>query len=104
MSSGSTYIMGSMHANNYCYLQLLLVYIYSQAAKEAKEAEEAKERLGLGESTDSLKALIQKNKASREMQMDSFLSDLEAKYGQPKKGKTTDNKTSSSTKTKKTKR
>ncbi|KAL5011054.1 hypothetical protein ScPMuIL_013359 [Solemya velum] len=73
-----------------------------KAAKEAKEAEEAKERLGLGESTDSLKALIQKNKASREMQMDSFLSDLEAKYGQPKKGKTTDNKTS--TKTKKTKR
>lgn len=58
-----------------------------QAAAEASEAEEEAKKLKLDESEDSLKALIQKRSASRAEQADSFFANLEAKYGQPQKGK-----------------
>ncbi|KFP03915.1 DnaJ subfamily C member 9, partial [Calypte anna] len=48
--------------------------------KEAREAEKTKEELGLGDE-DDLKALIQRRKEDRKKEMDDFLSQLEAKYG-----------------------
>ncbi|KAM9379976.1 dnaJ homolog subfamily C member 9 [Phaethornis superciliosus] len=51
-----------------------------RAEKEAREAEKTKEELGLGDD-DDLKALIQRRKEDRKKEMDDFLSQLEAKYG-----------------------
>ena len=59
-----------------------------QAEKEAAEAEELKQELGL-KVDDSLKAMIQKRQQSRESQMGAFFDQLEAKYAQPKKARTT---------------
>lgn len=62
-----------------------------KAAQEAAEAEELKEELGL-KCDDSLKALIQKRQQSREQEMNGFFDQLEAKYAQPKKSKTSQGK------------
>ncbi|NXG00162.1 DNJC9 protein, partial [Sakesphorus luctuosus] len=48
--------------------------------KEAKEAKKTQEELGLGGEND-LQALIQRRSKDRERQMDDFLAQLEAKYG-----------------------
>ncbi|NWX01845.1 DNJC9 protein, partial [Caloenas nicobarica] len=48
--------------------------------KEAREAEKTKEELGLG-GEDDLKALIQSRNKDRKKEMDDFLAQLEAKYG-----------------------
>ncbi|NXC27930.1 DNJC9 protein, partial [Campylorhamphus procurvoides] len=48
--------------------------------KEAKEAKKTKEELGLGGEND-LQALIQRRSKDREREMDDFLAQLEAKYG-----------------------
>ncbi|KAL4235979.1 DnaJ subfamily C member 9 [Mactra antiquata] len=58
-----------------------------KAAQEAAEAEELKVELGLNVD-DSLKNMIQKRQQSREQEMDGFFDQLAAKYGQPKKSKT----------------
>lgn len=58
-----------------------------EADKEAAEAEELKQELGL-EVDDSLKKMIQQRQSSRESQMEGFFDQLEAKYAQPKKQKT----------------
>ena len=64
-------------------------YFYAlQAEKEAAEAEELKQELGL-KVDDSLKAMIQQRQQSRESQMGAFFDQLEAKYAQPKKARTT---------------
>ncbi|KAG7171566.1 dnaJ homolog subfamily C member 9-like [Homarus americanus] len=52
-----------------------------KAAAEAEEAEEMKKELGLGDTTDSLKALILKRGKQREAEMDCFLDSLATKYG-----------------------
>ncbi|KAK3877093.1 hypothetical protein Pcinc_018165 [Petrolisthes cinctipes] len=52
-----------------------------KAAKEAEEAEEMKKQLGLGDTDDSLKALILQRGQQRAGEMDSFLDGLAAKYG-----------------------
>lgn len=49
-----------------------------QAKKEAKEAEETLKQLGIGSSMDSLQQAIAKRSAQR---MDSFIDELEKKYG-----------------------
>ncbi|NXC51318.1 DNJC9 protein, partial [Penelope pileata] len=55
--------------------------------KEAKEAEKSRKELGLGDGEDDLKALIQSRNKDRKKEMDDFLSQMEAKYGNnPKKG------------------
>ncbi|NWU73316.1 DNJC9 protein, partial [Pterocles burchelli] len=51
-----------------------------RAEKEAKDAEKAKEELGLG-GEDDLKALIESRNKDRKKEMDDFLAQLEAKYG-----------------------
>ncbi|KAM6105380.1 dnaJ homolog subfamily C member 9-like [Pterocles gutturalis] len=51
-----------------------------RAEKEAKEAEKAKLELGLG-GEDGLKALIESRNKDRKKEMDDFLAQLEAKYG-----------------------
>ncbi|NXW89904.1 DNJC9 protein, partial [Alopecoenas beccarii] len=51
-----------------------------RAEKEAREAEKTKEELGLG-GEDDLKALIQSKNKDRKKEMDDFLAQLEAKYG-----------------------
>ncbi|XP_069720039.1 dnaJ homolog subfamily C member 9 [Phaenicophaeus curvirostris] len=51
-----------------------------RAEKEASEAERTKEELGLG-GQDDLKALIQSRNKDRKKEMDDFLAQLEAKYG-----------------------
>ncbi|NXK96463.1 DNJC9 protein, partial [Formicarius rufipectus] len=51
-----------------------------RAEKEAEEAKKTKEELGLGEEND-LQALIQCRKKDREREMNNFLAQLEAKYG-----------------------
>ncbi|XP_065495449.1 dnaJ homolog subfamily C member 9 [Caloenas nicobarica] len=51
-----------------------------RAEKEAREAEKTKEELGLG-GEDDLKALIQSRNKDRKKEMDDFLAQLEAKYG-----------------------
>ncbi|NXT22306.1 DNJC9 protein, partial [Syrrhaptes paradoxus] len=51
-----------------------------RAEKEAKEAEKVKEELGLG-GDDDLKALIESRNKDRKNEMDDFLAQLEAKYG-----------------------
>ncbi|NWH86019.1 DNJC9 protein, partial [Aegithalos caudatus] len=58
--------------------------------KEAKEAEKTKDELGLGGEND-LQALIKSRSRDREKQMDNFLTQLEAKYGNAakKRGKKT---------------
>ncbi|NWR91041.1 DNJC9 protein, partial [Furnarius figulus] len=48
--------------------------------KEAREAKKTKEELGLGGEND-LQALIQRRSKDREREMDDFLAQLEAKYG-----------------------
>lgn len=70
-----------------------------QAAQEAEEANELAEELGLngrgtgrgvssaGDGDAALKALILGRQKSREQQMDGLFANLEAKYCQPKKGK-----------------
>uniref|UniRef100_A0A8D0G656 DnaJ homolog subfamily C member 9 n=1 Tax=Sphenodon punctatus TaxID=8508 RepID=A0A8D0G656_SPHPU len=58
-----------------------------RAEKEAEEAEKTREELGLGEGDDGLKALIQSRNKDRKREMDDFLAQMEAKYGnQSKKG------------------
>ncbi|KAF7247277.1 hypothetical protein EYD10_06706 [Varanus komodoensis] len=52
-----------------------------RAEKEAKEAEQSREELGLGEGEDDLKALIQSRNENRKKEMDNFLAQMEAKYG-----------------------
>ncbi|NWY05536.1 DNJC9 protein, partial [Nothoprocta ornata] len=49
--------------------------------KEAREAEKTREELGLGDGEDDLKALIQSRNKDRKQEMDDFLAQLEAKYG-----------------------
>ncbi|XP_029465047.1 dnaJ homolog subfamily C member 9 [Rhinatrema bivittatum] len=56
-----------------------------RAQREAKEAEKMKADLGLGESTEDLKALILNRNKDREQEMDKFLADMEAKYCKPSK-------------------
>ncbi|XP_030059301.1 dnaJ homolog subfamily C member 9 isoform X1 [Microcaecilia unicolor] len=56
-----------------------------RAHREAEEAEKMKADLGLGESSEDLKALIQSRKKDREQEMDKLLTDLEAKYCKPSK-------------------
>ncbi|XP_009273381.1 PREDICTED: dnaJ homolog subfamily C member 9 [Aptenodytes forsteri] len=51
-----------------------------RAEKEAREAEKTKDELGLG-GEDDLKALIQSRNKDRKKEMDDFLAQLEAKYG-----------------------
>ncbi|KFV16190.1 DnaJ subfamily C member 9, partial [Tauraco erythrolophus] len=51
-----------------------------RAEKEAREAEKTKNELGLGGEND-LKALIQSRNKDRQKEMDDFLAQLEAKYG-----------------------
>ncbi|NXF06484.1 DNJC9 protein, partial [Smithornis capensis] len=51
-----------------------------RAEKEAKEAKKTKDELGLGGEND-LQALIQRRSKDREREMDDFLAQLEAKYG-----------------------
>ncbi|NXG17901.1 DNJC9 protein, partial [Grallaria varia] len=48
--------------------------------KEAKEAKKTKEELGVG-GENELQALIQRRSKDREREMDEFLAQLEAKYG-----------------------
>ncbi|KFP75666.1 DnaJ subfamily C member 9, partial [Apaloderma vittatum] len=48
--------------------------------KEAKEAEKTRDELGLGGEGD-LKALIESRKKDRKKEMDDFLAQMEAKYG-----------------------
>ncbi|GCB83397.1 hypothetical protein scyTo_0023768 [Scyliorhinus torazame] len=48
--------------------------------QEAKEAEAVRHELGLADSSDSLRMLIQSRQQDREKQMDSFISAMEAKY------------------------
>lgn len=52
-------------------------YFTPQAAREAEEAEEMKQQLGLGDTEDSLKALILKRGQQRAEEMETFLA---AKY------------------------
>ncbi|XP_063603397.1 dnaJ homolog subfamily C member 9-like [Penaeus indicus] len=52
-----------------------------KADREAEEAEEMKKELGLGDTTDSLRALILKRGKEREQEADAFLDSLAAKYG-----------------------
>ncbi|KGL77354.1 DnaJ subfamily C member 9, partial [Tinamus guttatus] len=49
--------------------------------KEAREAEKTREELGLGDGEGDLKALIQSRNKDRKKEMDDFLVQLEAKYG-----------------------
>ncbi|KAL7648477.1 UNVERIFIED_CONTAM: hypothetical protein RMT77_000383 [Armadillidium vulgare] len=56
-----------------------------KAENEAKEAEELKKELGLGDSEESLKQLIQSRGRNREAEMDSFFDNLAAKYSKPNK-------------------
>lgn len=51
-----------------------------QAGVEATEAEEHAKFLGLTIGEGSLQAMIQSKQQSRKQQMDSFFSDIEAKY------------------------
>ncbi|KAM6266030.1 dnaJ homolog subfamily C member 9 [Porphyrio hochstetteri] len=51
-----------------------------RAEKEAKEAEKMKNELGLS-GEDDLKALIQSRNKNRKKEMDDFLAQMEAKYG-----------------------
>ncbi|XP_075697643.1 dnaJ homolog subfamily C member 9 [Rhinoderma darwinii] len=51
-----------------------------RARKEAVEAEAMKKEVGLGDGEDDLKALIQKRQRNRQTEVDSFMSQLEAKY------------------------
>ncbi|NXQ91378.1 DNJC9 protein, partial [Nyctibius grandis] len=56
--------------------------------KEAREAEKTKEQLGLGGGDDDLKALILSRNKDRKKEMDDFLAQLEAEYGnKAKKGR-----------------
>lgn len=52
-----------------------------KAAAEAEEAEEMKRELGLGNTEDSLKALILQRNKQRQADSDSFLDALASKYG-----------------------
>lgn len=52
-----------------------------RAQEEAKEAEKTREELGLGEGEDDLKALIESRNKDRKKEMDDFLAQMEAKYG-----------------------
>ncbi|KAM6306238.1 dnaJ homolog subfamily C member 9 [Aegotheles albertisi] len=52
-----------------------------RAEREAREAEKTKDELGLGDGEDDLKALIQSRNKDRKKEMDDFLAQLEAKYG-----------------------
>ncbi|XP_074152958.1 dnaJ homolog subfamily C member 9 [Sminthopsis crassicaudata] len=64
-----------------------------RAQEEAKEAEKTRKELGLGEGPGDLKALIQSRRNNREKEMDSFLTQMEAKYcSSSKKGKKTPSK------------
>ncbi|KAM3967222.1 dnaJ (Hsp40) homolog 10 [Aphomia sociella] len=64
--------------------------------RESKEAEEEKNKLGMGSESNSLELMIRQRQESREQQMDSFLDNLAAKYGD-KKTKTTKRKAASKT-------
>jgi len=64
-----------------------------KAAVEADEAEEMKRELGLGDTEDSLKALILQRNKQRQADSDSFLDALAAKYsGSAGKKKSSKNK------------
>ncbi|KAM9134553.1 dnaJ homolog subfamily C member 9 isoform 2-T2 [Pangshura tecta] len=52
-----------------------------RAQEEAKEAEKTREELGLGDGEDDLKALIQSRNKDRKKEIDDFLAQMEAKYG-----------------------
>ncbi|KFQ33542.1 DnaJ subfamily C member 9, partial [Merops nubicus] len=57
-----------------------------QVEREAKEAEKSKVELGLG-GEDDLKAMIQSRNKDRQKEMEDFLAQMEAKYGnKAKKG------------------
>ena len=77
----------------------LPVMSFLQADKEAAEAEELKQELGL-EVDDSLRNMIQQRQSSRESQMAGFFDQLEAKYAQPKKQKTSTGASSKDNKSK----
>ena len=53
-----------------------------QAGREATEAEEHAKWLGLNMGEGSLQTLIQSKQQSRKQQMDSFFTDIEAKYAE----------------------
>ncbi|KAL8187048.1 UNVERIFIED_CONTAM: DnaJ subfamily C member 9 [Gekko kuhli] len=55
-----------------------------RAEKEAKEAEKAREELGL-DKDDDVRALIQRRNENRKKEMDGFLAQMEAKYGNSSK-------------------
>ncbi|KAM6951271.1 dnaJ homolog subfamily C member 9 [Aplochiton taeniatus] len=56
-----------------------------KAEKESREAEEMQKEMGLGKE-DSLVAMIKRKQAAKEVEFDSFLGNLEAKYCQKKPG------------------
>lgn len=62
-----------------------------KAEKERREAEEMQKEMGV-ETEDSLVALIKRKQAAKEAEFDSFLGDLEAKYGRKKPGTSTGRK------------
>ncbi|XP_026755479.1 dnaJ homolog subfamily C member 9 [Galleria mellonella] len=64
--------------------------------REAKEAEEEKQKLGMGSESNSLELMIKQKQEARGQQLDSFLDNLAAKYGD-KKTKTTKRKAASKT-------
>ena len=76
---------------------------FLQAEKEAAEAEELKQELGL-QVDDSLKNMIQQRQSRRESQMGEFFDQLEAKYAQPKKQKTSTGASKDTKSKKKTKK
>ncbi|XP_060097213.1 dnaJ homolog subfamily C member 9 [Heteronotia binoei] len=55
-----------------------------RAEKEAKEAEKSRKELGL-DKDDDVRALIQKRNENRKKEMDDFLAQMEAKYGNSSK-------------------
>ncbi|XP_077206556.1 dnaJ homolog subfamily C member 9 [Paroedura picta] len=55
-----------------------------RAEKEAKEAEKAREELGV-DKDDDVRALIQRRNENRKKEMDDFLAQMEAKYGNSSK-------------------
>lgn len=59
-----------------------------KAQEEEEEASVEAKKLGLGESDDALKSMIQARQQSRKQQMDSFFAEMEAKYAEADKPKT----------------
>ncbi|CAG4916072.1 unnamed protein product [Colias eurytheme] len=77
---------------------------HAKENREAKEAEEFKKELGLGSGENSLELMIKQKQESRASQMNSFLDNLAAKYGEGKpKGRKRKAKETKETSTKKRK-